>query len=271
MEKYRAIPQGYMTVGQLAKKMNTTVRTLQYYDKEGLLSPSAESEGGRRLYTDKDVILLHQIQSMKYLGFSLDDIKNKLISLETPKQVADALAGQAEAIKEKIASLTEVLSVVEGLREETMQMQTVDWKKYADIVALMQMGNENYWVIKHFDDATLDAFRKKFDDADAAKIWTKMEDVFDKTAELHANNVPPDSEQSLAHAKVFWDMIVDATGGDMSLLPKMMEFAKQKDSWADENLREKWSAAEYYTGKMLEAYFTKLGVNPFEGVDINYD
>lgn len=54
MAKYRAIPEGFMTVGELAKKMNVSVRTLQYYDKEGLLSPSAESEGGRRLYTDKD-------------------------------------------------------------------------------------------------------------------------------------------------------------------------------------------------------------------------
>ena len=56
MAKYRAIPQGFMTVGEVAKKMGVTVRTLQYYDKEGLLSPSAESEGGRRLYTDKDLI-----------------------------------------------------------------------------------------------------------------------------------------------------------------------------------------------------------------------
>ena len=70
MEKYRAIPKGYMTVGQLAGKMNTTVRTLQYYDKEGLLTPSAVSEGGRRLYTDRDVIRLHQIMSLKSLGFS---------------------------------------------------------------------------------------------------------------------------------------------------------------------------------------------------------
>ena len=61
MSKNRAIPKGYMTVGELAKKMGTTVRTLQYYDKEGLLSPSSESEGGRRLYTDKDMVKLHQI------------------------------------------------------------------------------------------------------------------------------------------------------------------------------------------------------------------
>ena len=38
MAKYRAIPQGFMTVGEAAKKMGVTVRTLQYYDKEGLLS-----------------------------------------------------------------------------------------------------------------------------------------------------------------------------------------------------------------------------------------
>ena len=75
MAKYRAIPEGFMTVGELAKKMNVTVRTLQYYDKEGVLSPSAESEGGRRLYTDKDLVLLHQILSLKSLGFSLKDIK----------------------------------------------------------------------------------------------------------------------------------------------------------------------------------------------------
>ena len=62
MAKYRAIPDGYMTVGEVAKKMGITVRTMQYYDKEGLLSPSAESEGGRRLYTDKDLVMLLEMQ-----------------------------------------------------------------------------------------------------------------------------------------------------------------------------------------------------------------
>lgn len=38
MNKYKAIPDGYMTVGEVAKKMDITVRTLQHYDKEGLLS-----------------------------------------------------------------------------------------------------------------------------------------------------------------------------------------------------------------------------------------
>ena len=117
MEKHRAIPEGYMTVGQLAKKMGTTIRTLQYYDKENVLNPSAESEGGRRLYTDKDMIQLHQILSLKSLGFSLDDIKGHLISLDTPTDVANALTDQASSIKMQIESLAETLTAIEALKD----------------------------------------------------------------------------------------------------------------------------------------------------------
>ena len=134
MAKYRAIPDGYMTIGEVAKKMRITVRTLQYYDKEGLLSPSAESEGGRRLYTDKDLVTLHQILSLKSLGFSLDDIKSRLISLETPTDVATALTEQADSIREKIEQLTDSLTAIEQLKTEVLQMRTVSFKKYADII-----------------------------------------------------------------------------------------------------------------------------------------
>lgn len=49
----------YLTVGELSKIMNVTVRTLQYYDKEGILCPSKMSEGGRRLYSSKDIVKLN--------------------------------------------------------------------------------------------------------------------------------------------------------------------------------------------------------------------
>ena len=163
MPKDRAIPPGYMTVGEMAKKMGVTVRTLQFYDREGLLSPSAVSEGGRRLYTDKDLVQLHQIVSLKHLGFALDDIKNRLISLETPTDVAAALAEQAAVIRGKMEALSESLRELEALRKEVLQMQSVNFKKVADIVINLQMNNEYYWLIKHFDDRTLDYIRSRFD------------------------------------------------------------------------------------------------------------
>ncbi|MCL1879107.1 MAG: MerR family DNA-binding transcriptional regulator [Actinomycetia bacterium] len=49
MDAGKAIPAGYLSVRQVAKRMQTTVRALQYYAREGLLRPSATSEGGQRL------------------------------------------------------------------------------------------------------------------------------------------------------------------------------------------------------------------------------
>ena len=163
MERYRAIPPGYMTVGEVAKKMDVTVRTLQHYDKEGLLSPSATSGGGRRLYTDKDIVKLHQILSLKHLGFSLDDIRDRLIPLDTPAGVAQVLSEQAAVVREKIASLTESLSRIEALKVEVLEMQSVDFKKYADIIINLEMKNDFYLLIKHFDSETLDHIRSRFD------------------------------------------------------------------------------------------------------------
>ncbi|MEG2788835.1 MAG: MerR family transcriptional regulator [Romboutsia sp.] len=96
--------------------MDVTVRTLQYYDKEGLLNPSSKSEGGRRLYTKKDIVKLPQILSLKYLGFSLDEIKGKLFSLDNPVEVCKILEQQSEIIKNQIEKLTSALSATKALQ-----------------------------------------------------------------------------------------------------------------------------------------------------------
>ena len=41
----------YMTIGELADKVGVTVRTIQYYDQENLLKPSAKGSRNQRLYT----------------------------------------------------------------------------------------------------------------------------------------------------------------------------------------------------------------------------
>lgn len=61
-------------VGELAQDTGLTVRTLHHYDRIGLLSPSRRSPAGHRLYAGADIVRLQQIMSLKYLGFSLDEI-----------------------------------------------------------------------------------------------------------------------------------------------------------------------------------------------------
>ncbi len=257
MGRDRAIPPGYMTVGEMAKKMGVTVRTLQYYDKEGLLCPSGESEGGRRLYSDADLVSLHQILSLKSLGFSLDDIKNRLSALDTPAQVAEALTKQAEDIREKIAALSEALEEIEKLKAEVLQIQSVDFKKYADIIANLRMKNEYYFLIKRFDEKTLDHIRKRFDKESGLDFMDRFNRLCDEVLALHKNKVAPESDESQKLAKEFWDMILEFVNGDMSLLPKLMELGDFGE-W-----EEKQALVNDYLEPALEIYFSKLGVNPF--------
>jgi len=255
MAKYRAIPEGFMTVGELAKKMNVTVRTLQYYDKEGVLSPSAESEGGRRLYTDKDLVLLHQILSLKSLGFSLKDIKGRLISLKTPDDVANALT---EQVKDSLVA-------IEQLKAEVLQIQTVNFKKYADIIVNLQMKNDSYSLIKRFDDNTLDQIRSRFDKKSGLDFMDRLNRLSDQIVELQKENVPAESEQSQQVVKEYWGLIMEFTNGDMSMLPKLMEVGTidtASNAW-----EEKQKIVNDYIGPALQVYFSRLGTNPFEEVE----
>lgn len=265
MAKYRAIPDGYMTVGEAAKKMGITVRTLQYYDKEGLLSPSAESAGGRRLYTDKDLITLHQIASLKSLGFSLNDIKQRLISLETPADVADALTKQADDIRRKIEQLTASLTAVERLKAEVLQMQTVNFKKYADIIVNLQMNNDSYYLIKRFDDDTLDHIRKRFDKENGLNFMDRFNFLSDEIVQLQKEHVPPESEKCQQVVKEYWGLIMEFTNGDRNMLSKLMEIGNidtAANAW-----EERQKTVNDYLEPALQIYFSKLGANPFEEVE----
>ena len=262
MAAYRVIPQGYMTVGEVAKKMGVTVRTLQYYDREGLFCPSDVSEGGRRLYTDKDIIKLHQILSLKSLGFSIDEIKNRLTSIDTPDEVAAVLTEQSKAIQAQIEALTRSLHDIEALKTEVLKMQSVDFKKYADIIVNLQMRNENYWLIKYFDDNTLDDLRRRFDKESGLAFISRFNALRDKAVQYSNAGVAPESAQGQEFAKEFWQLITEFTGGDMSMLPQLMKMGKLDTDNAE--WQEKMNVLNAFIGPALESYFNNSGMNPFE-------
>lgn len=64
---FRLSRQLYQT-NEFAKKSSVSVRTLQFYDKKGLLSPSEYTKAGYRLYSDDDLIRL-QVLAEKAHGF----------------------------------------------------------------------------------------------------------------------------------------------------------------------------------------------------------
>ena len=72
------MPQ-YYTSGEFAEKAHVSIRTIRYYDQKNLLKPAVRTKGGARRYTDQDFAKLQQILLLKYLGFSLSDIREMTI------------------------------------------------------------------------------------------------------------------------------------------------------------------------------------------------
>ena len=105
-------------------------------------------------------------------------------------------------------------------------MQSVDFKKYADIIVNLQMKNEFYWLIKHFDDKTLEQIRSRFDKKSGMVMMDTFNRLCDEAIQFQNDKVPPESEKSMNFAKEYWDMIIKFTGGDMGLLPELLKFAE---------------------------------------------
>ncbi|MEN8251470.1 MAG: MerR family transcriptional regulator [Bacteroidota bacterium] len=62
------------TVGQVAKRFSLSRSTLLYYDKQGVLKPSARNNSNYRMYSDGDVQKLERIVLLRNAGLSLADI-----------------------------------------------------------------------------------------------------------------------------------------------------------------------------------------------------
>ena len=90
-----------LKVGELASRSGLTVRTLHHYDSIGLLTPSARSDAGYRLYNRNDIARLHRIQALRRFGMALADIA---AFLDSPDASPAAIIGrQIAALDQQIA------------------------------------------------------------------------------------------------------------------------------------------------------------------------
>lgn len=64
------------TISEFGRRARITVRTLRFYEEIGLLIPAQQNSSGHRLYGLAELAKLQLIQSLKFLGYSLQEIKN---------------------------------------------------------------------------------------------------------------------------------------------------------------------------------------------------
>ena len=108
-----------MKIGELARRARVNPRTLRYYERIGLLPPSARTVAGYRLYTTQDEARLTFIRRAQALGLSLGEIAAIIalreVGTEPCRLVRATAAAKAALIEERIRSL-------QALREDLLRL-----------------------------------------------------------------------------------------------------------------------------------------------------
>ncbi|MDQ0177232.1 MerR family transcriptional regulator [Bacillus chungangensis] len=138
----------YYSIGKFSEMTGVTQRTLRYYDKLNLLQPSFVSEAGRRFYRESDLIPLQQIIALKYLGFSLQEIK-KLI--KQTDNLSESLAFQRQLMVQKQEHLTQVIKAMDHTINILSENKELDPLIMAFLISSILTEKENLnWMKTHF-------------------------------------------------------------------------------------------------------------------------
>lgn len=222
--------------GELARMTSVSVRTLRFYDKVGLLSPSARTPSGYRLYSEADLVRLQQILALKYLGFSLEEIKVFLAA--SPGSLRKALAQQGAMLRERRAHLDTIIQAIDRLLEE----DRCEWESLVAVIQAMQMSQNAEWQKKYFTEEQLRAMqelsKKSYSDEARKRLeargpWTEEDQrriderynaLYAGVRRLVAEGGDPASDEAQALARESIALIEEFTGGDPEIAAGLQQW-----------------------------------------------
>src|SRR5579883_3410390 len=123
-------------VGEVAALTGVSIRTLHHYDEIELLPPSGRSEAGYRLYNDADLLRLQQILTLRFLGFSLDQVCDLLSRPDF--DVEASLRIQRRVLRDRIDELERIETVLGELLERRQMTGEWAWELVASASASIQ-------------------------------------------------------------------------------------------------------------------------------------
>lgn len=247
--------QELLSTGELARMAGVSVRTLQYYDEQDVLKPFV-TEGGRRRYTRDNVIRLEQILFLKSLGFSLEEIKEKMGKMSSPSDFENAFLQQRKIISDQIENLNEIVKMLDTAVGEIQSGHEVNMDRLLAIMESMRQGNPFAFVIKYFDhDQLKSVVPQIFDKSNVIDF----EGIFEKFEELYEKGTDPSAKESQELAAQWWNGVKRFTSGDVKLLNLLFKIGRDVQNWPDDFQNTK-VPMENFVKKSLSTYFRNTGI-----------
>ncbi|MDD3518638.1 MAG: MerR family transcriptional regulator [Chromatiales bacterium] len=111
-------------IGEVAERLGTTIRSIRYYEEEGLLDPP-RTQGGTRLYGERQVLRLQAILHLADNGFSLDEIRLLASAREDCRNGDESSRAVAERLSVAAEELAARIDGLERLRGEILKARTL--------------------------------------------------------------------------------------------------------------------------------------------------
>jgi DNA-binding transcriptional MerR regulator len=96
-------------IGKVAQRTGLSVDAIRFYEKSGLLPRAMRTQGGYRLYQEREIADLEFIQKAQQLGFSLNEIRELFSIQRHPQEVCvhvrDLIAQKLALVREKMVEL----------------------------------------------------------------------------------------------------------------------------------------------------------------------
>jgi len=110
--------QKLLKIGDLAKRVGVTVRTVRYYEELGLFSPANISPGGFRLYTENDLHRLNYIKRFRDLDFPLNEILLLLNSSNGSQNKLDKISSSLALLEKQLEKVDNKMKELEDIKHD---------------------------------------------------------------------------------------------------------------------------------------------------------
>jgi DNA-binding transcriptional MerR regulator len=210
-----------LKIGDLAKRTGLTVRALHHYDNIKLLTPSARSDAGYRLYNQADVMRLHQIQALRQFGLSLADIGTTLTRNDIP--LTAILSRQIAMLTQQIAQADSLRAQLQRLASQLARGQEPDLADW--LTTLEHMMEQMSMFEKHFSPEELKQLPLASPTPAMTEEWRAL--VAAVQAQIDRGASPADA-QSLALASQWMQTVARDTGNNPTLFAKLNAMHEQE-------------------------------------------
>jgi DNA-binding transcriptional MerR regulator len=118
------VAKGLSRVGEVAERFGVSPRTIKYYEELGLVEPEERSQGGFRLYGEREVERIERILRMKGMGYSLAAIR-EILAVRDAAQEADKVTVLRTATEHLKEREREAAGRILRMREDLAQAETL--------------------------------------------------------------------------------------------------------------------------------------------------